>query len=85
VLASRLGGNVELVGGVGDDWLVPARDPAALAGRLAALTDGRVDEAGAAARRRYEQRFTGPHNLRLLEAAYQEARRPATGPGAAGT
>jgi glycosyltransferase involved in cell wall biosynthesis len=76
VLASRLGGNVELVGGVGDDWLVPARDPAALAEALAALTDGRVDQAGARARGRYEQEFTGPHNLRLLEAAYQEARRP---------
>jgi glycosyltransferase involved in cell wall biosynthesis len=75
VVASRLGGNVELIGGVGDDWLVPARDPAALAERLAALTDDRVDEAGARARRRYERRFTGPHNLRVLEAAYREAGR----------
>jgi glycosyltransferase involved in cell wall biosynthesis len=75
VLASGLGGNVELVGGLGDGWLVPARDPRALAGRLAALTDDRVDAAGARARERYRQRFTGPDNLRALEAAYREARR----------
>jgi glycosyltransferase involved in cell wall biosynthesis len=91
VLASRLGGNVELIGGVGDDWLVPAHDPAALAEGLAALSDDRVDQAGARARRIYEQRFTGPRNLQVLEAAYQEASRPgqpeapATAPGAAGT
>jgi glycosyltransferase involved in cell wall biosynthesis len=91
VLASRLGGNVELIGGVGDDWLVPARDPAALAERLAGQTDDRVDQAGARARRIYEQRFTGPRNLQVLEAAYREASRPeqpgapATGPDAAGT
>jgi glycosyltransferase involved in cell wall biosynthesis len=91
VLASRLGGNVELIGCVGDDWLVPARDPVALAERLAALTDERVDEAGGRARQVYERRFTGPRNLQVLEAAYREACRPgqpgapATAPGAAGT
>jgi glycosyltransferase involved in cell wall biosynthesis len=91
VLASRLGGNVELIGCVGDDWLVPAHDPAALAERLATLGDDRLDQAGARARRIYEQRFTGPRNLQVLEAAYRQASRPtrpgapATAPGAAGT
>ena len=91
VLASRLGGNVELIGCVGDDWLVPTRDPTALAERLAVLTDERVDQAGGRARQVYERRFTGPRNLQVLEAAYREACRPgqsgapATAPGAAGT
>jgi glycosyltransferase involved in cell wall biosynthesis len=80
VLASRLGGNVELVGALGDGWLAPARDPAALARRLAALTDDRmVDQAGARARRGYEERFSEPRNLQALEAAYRQASgRPAT-------
>jgi glycosyltransferase involved in cell wall biosynthesis len=72
VLASRLGGNAELVGGLGDGWLAPAQDPGALAGRLAALADDDlVDRAGAAARRLYEERFAERHNLRALEAAYR--------------
>jgi glycosyltransferase involved in cell wall biosynthesis len=72
VLASRLGGNAELVGALGDGWLAPSRDPAALAGRLAALTDDAwVDQAGAAARGLYEERFAERHNLRALEAAYR--------------
>ena len=72
VLASRLGGNAELVGALGDGWLAPSRDPAALAGRLAALTDDAwVDQAGATARRLYEERFAERHNLRALEAAYR--------------
>jgi glycosyltransferase involved in cell wall biosynthesis len=75
VLASGLGGNLELVGGLGGDWLVPPRDPDALAAALAGLADARVDAAGARARDRYRQRFTGPDNLRVLEAAYREARR----------
>jgi glycosyltransferase involved in cell wall biosynthesis len=72
VLASRLGGNAELVGGLGDGWLTPAQDPDALAARLAALADDDlVDRAGAAARRLYEERFAERHNLRALEAAYR--------------
>jgi glycosyltransferase involved in cell wall biosynthesis len=72
VLASRLGGNAELVGGLGDGWLAPAQDPDALAGRLATLADDAlVDRAGAAARRLYEERFAERHNLRALEAAYR--------------
>jgi glycosyltransferase involved in cell wall biosynthesis len=72
VLASRLGGNAELVGALGDGWLAPARDPAALAERLADLADdASVDQAGAAARRLYEERFAERHNLRALEAAYR--------------
>jgi glycosyltransferase involved in cell wall biosynthesis len=72
VLASRLGGNAELVGALGDGWLAPARDPDALARRLAGLADDlAVDAAGAAARRLYEERFAERHNLRALEAAYR--------------
>jgi glycosyltransferase involved in cell wall biosynthesis len=72
VVASRLGGNAELVGDLGDGWLAPARDPAALAERLAALADdAAVDQAGAAARRLYEERFAERHNLRALEAVYR--------------
>jgi glycosyltransferase involved in cell wall biosynthesis len=72
VLASRLGGNADLVGALGDGWLAPARDPAALAERLAGLTDdAAADRAGAAARRLYEERFAERHNLQALEAAYR--------------
>jgi glycosyltransferase involved in cell wall biosynthesis len=72
VLASRLGGNAELVGALGDGWLAPARDPAALAERLADLADdASVDQAGAVARRLYEERFAERHNLQALEAAYR--------------
>jgi glycosyltransferase involved in cell wall biosynthesis len=72
VLASRLGGNAELVGALGDGWLAPSRDPDALAERLAALADdARVDQGGTAARRLYEERFAERHNLRALEAAYR--------------
>ncbi|HSO55399.1 MAG TPA: glycosyltransferase family 4 protein [Actinomycetes bacterium] len=72
VLASRLGGNAELVGALGDGWLAPARDPDALAQRLAGLADDlAVDAAGTAARRLYEARFAERHNLRALEAAYR--------------
>jgi glycosyltransferase involved in cell wall biosynthesis len=72
VLASRLGGNAELVGALGDGWLAPAQDPDALAQRLAGLADDlAVDAAGAAARRLYEERFAERHNLRALEAAYR--------------
>ena len=71
VLASRLGGNAELVGRGGAGWLVPSRDPAALARALGALDDPGVDQAGERARRLYEQDFGDRRNLRLLEAAYR--------------
>jgi glycosyltransferase involved in cell wall biosynthesis len=72
VLASRLGGNAELVGALGDGWLAPSQDPDALAERLAGLADDPwVDQAGTAARRLYEERFAERHNLRALEAAYR--------------
>jgi glycogen(starch) synthase len=42
VIGSRLGAIADLVGTIGEDWLVPAADPQALAARMAqALTDGR--------------------------------------------
>jgi glycosyltransferase involved in cell wall biosynthesis len=74
VLASGLGGNAELVGAVGDEWLVRPHDAAALARGLQVLADPRVvDEAGAVVRRLHEERFSDRQNLRLLEAAYREA------------
>jgi glycosyltransferase involved in cell wall biosynthesis len=74
VLASRLGGNAELVGAVGDQWLVRSQDAAALARGLQTLADPRaVDEAGADVRLLYEEHFSDRQNLRLLEAAYRQA------------
>jgi glycosyltransferase involved in cell wall biosynthesis len=77
VLASRLGGNAELVGALGERWLVRSQDPAALARGLRALADpGAVDRAGAAARRLHQERFSDRQNLRWLEAAYRQAGAP---------
>ena len=59
VLASRLGGNTELVGELGDGWLAALAD------------DASVDRAGAVARRLYDDRFAERHNLQALEAAYR--------------
>lgn len=43
VIGSRLGAITDLVGAIGDDWLVPAADPPALAARMArAMADGRA-------------------------------------------
>jgi glycosyltransferase involved in cell wall biosynthesis len=74
VLASRTGGNVELLEPQGPAWLVTPGVPAAWARALRALEDGAlVDEVGARAHRLYEQRFTEQIGSRLLEEAYRTA------------
>jgi glycosyltransferase involved in cell wall biosynthesis len=79
VLASRLGGNVELLGGSGEDWLVTPGQRVAWTEGLRRLEDADwVDEAGGRARQLYEQRFNEQTGRRLLEEAYRMAlaRRP---------
>jgi glycosyltransferase involved in cell wall biosynthesis len=74
VLASRLGGNAELLDGQGRDWLVGPGQRAAWTKGLRGLEDGdRVDLAGGAARQLYERRFGEQTGLRLLEDAYRTA------------
>jgi glycosyltransferase involved in cell wall biosynthesis len=71
ILASRLGGNAELLP---EDLLVPPGQPAAWTEALRRLEDaGRVDRAGADARQLYEQRFNEQTARRLLEEAYRTA------------
>jgi glycosyltransferase involved in cell wall biosynthesis len=71
VLASRLGGNAELLH---EDWLVTTGQRAAWIEVLRRLEDGnRVDRAGADARRLYERRFSEQTARRLLEEAYRMA------------
>jgi glycosyltransferase involved in cell wall biosynthesis len=74
VLASRLGGNVELLRGWGEDWLIAPGQPAAWTEALRRLEeDDRVDRAGVDARRLYERGFTEQTARRLLEDAYRTA------------
>jgi glycosyltransferase involved in cell wall biosynthesis len=76
VLASRLGGNVELLEPHGDGWLVPPDDPPAWAEALRGLEQDRgVDEAGRRVRQLYERRFSEEVGGSLLEAAYAAALR----------
>jgi glycosyltransferase involved in cell wall biosynthesis len=71
VLASRLGGNAELLR---EDWLVTTGDRAAWTEALRRLEDGdRVDRAGADARRLYQRRFGEQTARRMLEEAYRMA------------
>jgi glycosyltransferase involved in cell wall biosynthesis len=55
------------------EFLVPPRQPAALAAALDALDDRTVDRAGIANRRRFEQHFSEAVGVAALEAAYGEA------------
>jgi glycosyltransferase involved in cell wall biosynthesis len=76
VLASRLGGNVELLESCGDGWLVPPDDPSAWAEALRGLEQDRgVDEAGRRVRQLYERRFSEEVGGSLLEATYAAALR----------
>jgi glycosyltransferase involved in cell wall biosynthesis len=64
VVASALGGNREVVGELGDRWLVDAADPRAWAVALTGLADDEaVDEAGATGRLLFEQRYGGKANV----------------------
>jgi glycosyltransferase involved in cell wall biosynthesis len=74
VLASRLGGNVELLEPGGDGWLVTPDDPRAWVEALRGLDqDRRVDAAGRRVRQLYERRFNEGVGRSLLEAAYAAA------------
>jgi glycosyltransferase involved in cell wall biosynthesis len=74
VLASRHGGNAELLGTVPGQWLITPGDPAAWADGLRALhSDSQVDHAGVRVRELYEERFTEQVGRRLLEDAYATA------------
>ena len=75
VLASRLGGNAELLRPAGPEWLVGSGDPDAWARALGVLDDSaRVDQVGGVLRQLYERRFNEHEGRRLLEAAYLAAR-----------
>jgi glycosyltransferase involved in cell wall biosynthesis len=74
VLASRIGGNLELLLGQGEHWLVPPGQRVAWTQALQRLSDpDPVDRAGVGARRLYEQRFSRQTGLHLLEEAYRLA------------
>jgi glycosyltransferase involved in cell wall biosynthesis len=74
VLASRHGGNVELLQSQGDEWLVEPGNPAVWASALRTLHDpALVDEAGRRARQIYETNHTEETGRRLLEEAYRIA------------
>jgi glycosyltransferase involved in cell wall biosynthesis len=74
VLASRVGGTAELLRGQGEQWLVPPGQRVGWTQALGNLSDSElVDQAGARARRLYEQRFSPGTGLRLLEEAYRLA------------
>ncbi len=73
VVASRVGGLPEIVGG-GAGVLVPPGDPAALAGAIGSLLGdpGLRRELGRSARRRFEEEFDGRVWARRLAALYRE-------------
>ena len=74
VLASRLGGNVELLRGWAEDWLVAPGQQVAWTEALRRLEDAdRVDQVGLGARRLYERCFGEQTARRLLEEAYRTA------------
>lgn len=75
VVASRVGGTVDLVTDGADGVLVPARSPGAFARALAALLadDARRAALGAAGRRAVRERFTLERTRRLTDGAYRAA------------
>lgn len=52
--------------------VVPPRDAAALAGAIAALTPDRLAEMGAAARRRFEERYTEEAVMAAVTGVYRD-------------
>ena len=75
VVASRAGGNRDLIRHGEDGWLVPPRDAAAFAAALERLLgDAELRRAiGARARRTVRERFTLSRTATLTEAAYRVA------------
>jgi glycosyltransferase involved in cell wall biosynthesis len=77
VLASRLGGNVDLLstGEDEEEWLVPPGDAQRWAAALERLADKEsIDTGGEAARERYEADFSHGEARARLEAVYSSAR-----------
>lgn len=78
-VVTEVGGNAEVVEDGITGYLVPAADPEALAGRLTELLldpDLRRRQ-GAAARRRFESRFTAETMISAYHALYDEVLEPA--------
>lgn len=75
VVASRAGGNVDLVSDGVDGLLVPPREPAAFAAALARLLGDPAlrHRLGGAARRTARERFSLRRTVRLTDAAYRVA------------
>ncbi len=75
VVASRVGGTVDLVTDGVDGLLVPPRSPAGFARALPALLadPGRRKALGAAGRRTVRERFTLERTRRLTDAVYRDA------------
>lgn len=75
VVASRAGGNADLVSHGDDGWLVPPRDGAAFAGALTQLLDDPDlrRRLGERARRTARERFSLARTAALTEAAYRIA------------
>jgi glycosyltransferase involved in cell wall biosynthesis len=74
VLASDLGGNPEVLGALGAEWLVAPGRIQDWSRALSGLPRGsNVDQAGAQARATYRARFTPEVGLRNLERAYTSA------------
>ena len=76
VVASAVGGLADTVVDRVTGWLIPPRDPAALAGALRALLADPAQRAamGAAGRDRVEQRYAWPRVAAQTEAVYQRLR-----------
>ena len=74
VLASNLGGNPEVLGALGAEWLVAPKRVQDWSRAISGLaSDSIVDEAGTRARSTYCARFTPEVGLRNLERAYARA------------
>jgi glycosyltransferase involved in cell wall biosynthesis len=73
VFVSRTEGNVELLGRVGERWLIHLGDPALCTCASNALDDRAVNDTGEGARRLHEGAFIEHRAPRLLEHAYWAA------------
>lgn len=82
VVGSRVGGIKTSVAHGKTGYLVPPKDPEALAGRLLRLLSdpGLRNQMGRAARRRIEEHYTWKHVTALAATAFSEVAREAVGP-----
>jgi glycosyltransferase involved in cell wall biosynthesis len=73
VIASRVGGLLEVVDHGRTGWLVQPEDPAVLRAALLAPNNAQLAAAGAAGRQRFVQRFTIERTANALNAVYRQA------------